>query len=364
MIKKATRISRFVAAVEDQPVVVGLDVHKKTYSVALFSKEDGLVESYTCPAGEAALAHQLSELGINIEHIVYESGPTGFALSRVLTDAGFNVSVIAASRIPRGYAATAKNDRLDAVKLASYYARGLLRPIAVPTVEQEGYRALVRRRKRIVESRGKIKQKIKGFLLASGIDEPHSIQKWSLAASADLTALDVPPQHHMALASMVREYLFLLSEDKMLRAEIRTATKRMHPEPFARLTSIVGVGETAASNFLAELFSPERFNRPEEVTSYLGLAPVVSQSGGSAARARIRPVGQKRLRGILVEAAWQWTWRDPEAKELYNRHFAKHGIGQKAIVAVARKLAIKLWRLAVDTPPAPMGDAARGVRSA
>lgn len=180
----------------------------------------------------------------------------------------------------------------------------MLCSIAVPTIEQEGYRALVRRRKRIAESRGKIKQKIKGFLLASGIDEPHSIQKWSLAASADLTAPDVPPQHHMALASMVREYLFLLSENKMLRAEIRKGTKRMHPDPFKRLTSVVGVGETAASNFLAELFSPERFYRPEEVTSYLGLAPVVSQSGGSAARARIRPVGQKRRRDILVEVAW------------------------------------------------------------
>lgn len=76
-------------------------------------------------------------------------------------------------------------------------------------------------------------------------------------------------------------------------------------------------------------------------------------------------MGQKRLRGILIETAWQWTWRDPEARELYNRHFAKHGIGQKAIVAVARKLAIKLWRLAVvDTPHASIGDAASGVRSA
>lgn len=221
-----------------------------------------------------------------------------------------------------------------------------------------------RRRKRIAESRGKIKQNIKGFLLASGFDEPDSIQKWSLAASADLTALDVPPQHHMALASMVREYLFLLSEDKMLRAEIRATTRRMHPEPFKRSTSIDGVGGTAATSFLAELFSPERYNRPEEVTSYLGLAPVVSQCGSSAARARIRPVGQKRLRSILVETAWQWTWRDPEAKELNKRHFAQHGIGQKAIVAVARKLAINLWCLAMEPPPAPMGDAASGARSA
>lgn len=273
--------------------------------------------------------------------------------------AGFKVSVIAASRIPRGYAAAAKNDRLDAVNLATYFARGLLRSVAIPTVEQEGYRALVRRRKRVAENRGKIK----GFLLASGISEPQSIQKWSLAASADLSALDMPPEHRMSLASVVREYLFLLSEDKILRAEIRTATKRIHAERFARLTSVVGVGETAASNFLAELFSPERFDRPEEVTSHLGLAPVVSQSGGSPARARIRPVGQKRLRGILIEAAWQWTWRDPEARELCNRHFAKHGIGQKAIVAVARKLAIKLWRMAIETPPASMEGAARGAWS-
>ncbi|GGX48051.1 hypothetical protein GCM10007385_14830 [Tateyamaria omphalii] len=108
MVKKATRISRFVAAIEDWPVVVGLDVHTKTYSIALFSKDGGLVESYTCPAGEAALAHQLAERGINTDHVVYESGPTGFSLSRVLTDEGFNMSVIAASRTPRGYAGSAK----------------------------------------------------------------------------------------------------------------------------------------------------------------------------------------------------------------------------------------------------------------
>ncbi|WP_299682529.1 hypothetical protein [uncultured Roseobacter sp.] len=138
IVKKATGISRFVAAVEDQPVAVGLDFHKKTYSVALFSKEDGLVESYTCPAGEAALAHQLEDVGLNIEHIFYDSGPTGIALSRILTDAGFNASVIAACRIPRGYAAAAKNDRLDAVKPATYYARVVATVVLVVAVAYFG----------------------------------------------------------------------------------------------------------------------------------------------------------------------------------------------------------------------------------
>ncbi|MEE9311453.1 MAG: IS110 family transposase, partial [Planctomycetota bacterium] len=236
------------------------------------------------PSGEAALAHQLQGFGLQIEHIVYESGPTGFGLARTLERAGFKVSVIAASRIPRGYSPKAKTDRLDAVMLASYYARGLLHPIAMPTIEQEGYRALVRRRKRIAESRAKIKQKIKGFLLASGINEPASLRLWTLAASEDLTSLNIPREHRMTLASMVREYLFLLSEDKFVRAEIRAATEELYQECFDRLTSISGVGEVVATNFIAELFSPERFNRQEEVTSYLRLAPIVRQSGSGPSR--------------------------------------------------------------------------------
>ncbi len=357
MTRKAARIWRFVAAVEDRPVFVGVDVHKKTYSVSLFEPEDGLIEAHTCPSGEDALTEQLAGLGCRIAHVVYESGPTGFVLALVLGRRGFAVS-----RIRRGYAATAKTDRIDAEKLASYFARGLLRPIAIPTVEQEGYRALVRRRKRVAESRGKIKQKIKGFLLASGIAEPESLWAWS-AAAGDLAALPLPSEHRLALASMVREYLFLLAEDKSLNAGIRTATARMHAARFERLTSIAGIGETDASTFLAELFSPERFNRPEEVTSCLGLAPVVSRSGGGPVRAKLRPVGQRRLRAILVEAAWQWTWRNAEAKALYNRHFVKSDIAQKAICAVARKRAIKLWRRAMGTSPAPMEGAARGAWS-
>ena len=110
--------------------------------MALFDPEDGIVETYTCPSGEEALAEQLAGLGCQIAHVVYESGPTGFALSRALERASFAVSVIAASRIPRGYAAAAKTVRIDAVKLANYSSRGLLRPIAIPVVEQEGYRSL------------------------------------------------------------------------------------------------------------------------------------------------------------------------------------------------------------------------------
>lgn len=171
MVKNSTRISRFFAAVEDRPVHVGLDVQKKTCPVALFDPQDGIVETYSCPSGEDALAEQLAGRGGQIAHIVDEPGPTGFAVSCSLERAEFAVFAITASRIPRGYAGVAKTDRIDAVKLANYCTR-----LPFSRSSRRGI-APVRRRSRAAENRGKFKQKIKGLLLASGIHEPVRIQK-------------------------------------------------------------------------------------------------------------------------------------------------------------------------------------------
>lgn len=93
---------------------------------------------------------------------------------------------------------------------------------------------------------------------------------------------------------------------------------------------------------------PERFNRAEEVASYLGLAPMVRHSGQKTPSGRLVPVGQTRLRSLLVEAAWLWRAKDNYAKEHYNRFLSRTGIAQKAITALAHKLAIILWRLSIE----------------
>jgi transposase len=102
---------------------------------------------------------------------------------------------------------------------------------------------------------------------------------------------------------------------------------------------------------MVELFDPERFQRAEEVTSYLGLAPMVRHSGEKTPSGRLRPAGQTRLRSLLIEAAWMWRQYDPYARALFNRFLGRMGIAQKAIAAVARKLAIILWRLYVEGRP-------------
>jgi transposase len=97
-----------------------------------------------------------------------------------------------------------------------------------------------------------------------------------------------------------------------------------------------------------EIFRPDRFNRPEQVTSYIGLAPVVRHSGNKTPSGRLVPVGQARLRSLLIEAAWMWKTKDPHAQAIYTRLLGKTGIAQKAITAVARRLAIILWRLCIE----------------
>ena len=78
---------------------------------------------------------------------------------------------------------------------------------------------------------------------------------------------------------------------------------------------------------------------------------MVRHSGEKTPSGRLRPVGQTRLRSLLIEAAWAWRQYDPYARELYHQFLSRMGIAQKAIVAVARRLAVILWRLYVERRP-------------
>ncbi|MDR2801409.1 MAG: transposase [Desulfovibrio sp.] len=102
-----------------------------------------------------------------------------------------------------------------------------------------------------------------------------------------------------------------------------------------------------AHTFTGEIFRPERFRRAEEICAYVGLAPVTSHSGSSKERAWIRPVGQRYLRSILVESAWRLIAVEEYYRDFYNRIRRSTCLAQKAITAVARKLLVLIWRMAI-----------------
>ena len=124
-----------------------------------------------------------------------------------------------------------------------------------------------------------------------------------------------------------------------------------HGERIKNLRTIPGVGVTIAHTFTCEIFRPERFKRAEDITAYVGLAPITSHSGSGKEKAWLRPVGQRYLRSVLAESAWKLIAAEATYRDFYNRIRNKTGLAQKAITAVARKLLVLIWRIAIEGRP-------------
>ena len=343
-----SRLEAFVLGFEATQFRVGVDVHKKSYSLALL-REDGARLTWTGPARAETLLDPVQRFNLHIKAIVYEAGPTGFSLARRLEAAGLRVKVVAPSRVPRPVRAGAKCDRLDGIKLAEYADNRGVQSIAVPTESEEAERSLLRRRHALANGRRRCKQRIKAHLLYLGVSAPEGLDHWSQSAVTALRGLRLKPSARLTLESLLRELDFHNEELRQVEGQLlELLTSGSQRERLYWLRTVPGVGFLTASTYVLELFRPERFNNARQVASYLGLAPMVRHSGDRKPRGKITPVGQSRLRSLLIEASWVWKSRDAYAGQLYNRFLSQMGIAQKAIVAVARRLAIILWRLSIE----------------
>lgn len=340
-------VSRWDEIVEEfqkgADIWVGVDVHKKNYAVAILSNT-GVLHYFNTVADNKGLIKQFQDRGIRIRGLAYEAGPTGFGLYRACKEAGIDVMVVAACRVPQMPGKTAKTDRIDCKKLAEYLAGKMLKPIGVPTETQEAERTKVRRRSKISHDIGKTKERIKSFLTVHGLPEPEGLKSWSRYGVAELRKMEMSKDLRFTLDSYLRQLDFLEKEKMFLEKHIREDVLPTEDV----LQSVPGVGAITSSIFRAEIFDPKRFATAEQVTSFIGLAPIISQSGASNGTARLIPCGQGKLRSVLVEAAWTLRAKEAWASEFYKRILNHSGSSQKAIVALARKLAVILWRLWLD----------------
>jgi transposase len=106
-----------------EAVHVGVDVHKATYSVALYSDGRGLLATWVQPARPEVLLERLRPVREAVAQVVYEAGPTGFGLAHRLRAEGFKAQVIAPSKLLTPVGPEAKSDRLDCRRLAQLSAK-------------------------------------------------------------------------------------------------------------------------------------------------------------------------------------------------------------------------------------------------
>lgn len=196
-------------------------------SVALL-RPDGMIKNWTTTANVEILTATVASLSVTIGAVCYESGPTGFGLARSLESMGINVIVAAPSRIPRPVSPTNKTDSLDCRKLAELAASGLIHPIAIPSVPEEAFRMLERRRHQLTDAIRRSKQRIRSLLLALGIAEPSGIDHWSRAALCELKRLTLPAGAKDTLKSLLDELKYLVSAQREVDQRLRAISQEQN----------------------------------------------------------------------------------------------------------------------------------------
>jgi transposase len=240
-----------------------------------------------------------------------------------------------------------KTDRLDCQQLAEYAAKGLLTYITIPTEQQESDRQVVRLRDQLMSKRKRVMQQIKSFLLQYGIAWPGG--GWSKVVLCKLRKMDIGSELRFALDQYLDEYEFISRKIAQTKSKLRQIfSSERHSAAIKIFKSHPGVGNIVAWEFRAEMLDITRFNQPKQVSKYLGLCPRISQSGNTCRHGPITKTGRRQLRAVLIQAAWAWHRRDPYARQIYNRLLRNTGNGNKAIVGLAKRIAIHLWRMLCD----------------
>lgn len=349
---RVVRISSALKLDKSETVHIGVDVHKVSYHVAVLSDQRGWIASWTQPADPTVLLDRLTPIRKQVAQVVYEAGPTGFSLVRRLRAAGFPAEVIAPSKIPTLPGPETKCDRLDCRKLAVFAQKGLLQPVRVPSEPEEADRQVVRLREQLAQKLRTIQQQIKAFLLQHGIAEPAGLDHWSEKSVAALRELPLNAELRFCLDVM-------LDERQHAQTQVARVTRRLeelsrterHRATAAVLRTVPGVGLITAMTFRVELHDPARFRDGGQVARMIGLAPQIRQSGPTRREGRLLKSGNTRLRTVLVEAAWRWVAGDETVAGKYRQLTASTGSGKKAIVGIARRLAILLWKLSIRGEP-------------
>lgn len=310
-------------------------------------------------------------------HTCYEIGYDGFWLHRLLEEEGIHNYVLDSASIQVSRRSRhLKTDRLDAealVRVLLALLRGERRVcsvVRVPTPREEDEKRLHRSRAVLVRDRTRHIARIKAVLALQGVRHVDPARKDWMTLLDNLKTRDGRPFPPMAKAEIRRQAKLLHLVDKML-AEVDEQIARRAKKPRLRrrlnekyllpkatqLQRLNGLGPTMSTVLATELFY-KTFDNRRQLASYAGLTPTPYSSGSRERDQGISKAGNPIARHHAVELAWLWVMHQPDsAISLWFRERvgdAKGRVRRIAIVAVARKVIVALWRF-LETGLVPEG---------
>ena len=326
-------------------IKIGLDVHARLY-VAVAQYDHLLPKSALrlAPAQFVPWVKQLLAAGHTV-HVVYEACGFGFGLYRDLQAAGAHCYVIAPRKLDE-QRTRVKTDPRDASTLCqrlSRYVDGNTRELAVirvPTEAQEQARHVSRQREQLIRLRQKLEAQGRSLLVSHSLPSPAhwwKNQTWSRLAKLLPGWICIRLEVHRPGLLALEHQIIALS------AELKASAPADVP---------AGVGKLTTVTMTREICSWERFTNRRAISSYTGLCPGEHTSGTKRVPGSVTKRGNPRLRAALVECAWRMVRFQPNYAPVKKRltilakgSRATGAQRKKAIVAVARHLAVDLWRI-------------------
>jgi transposase len=328
-------------------VKFGLDVHAAQITVC--RQLEGRLPQ---PAQKRSWAECVAWIAAHVRcgaevHTCYEAGPCGYGLHRQMEALGVH-NLVVAPQVWDERGRRVKTDRRDSRQLCQRLERYLagntevFSVVRVPTLTQERDRALGRQRGAVLKERQRCVVRGHGLMLAQGMQaaadwwQPEAWREWS-------------PQLPGWLRSHVQYW-----QSQAVRLDREVSRLSTEVEALASATPRPkGLGALTTALLDTEILDWHRFHNRRQVGSYTGLCPGEHSSGTQHKQGAVTKSGNPRVRHLLVEAAWRLAQWQPDYPPL-RKLWAASGVRarKRAIVAVARRLAVDLWRIKTGQCPA------------
>ena len=326
-------------------IKLGIDVHQEFYVVVV--QEGGSnpkpAQRFPKEAFLCWVARLKQKSGAGAVHAVYEACGFGFGLQRQLSGLGIECQVVCPQKLDERNQRV-KTDGRDAKTLCLKLSRFVegnkeeLALVRVPSEEEDQARAIHRQREQLVRTRKQLEAHGRSLLLNHGM-EP--VPRWWKRRT--YAGLELPAWLKDLLGNTQPLLLALEEKIRALTVQLEKSAAPGQPRGLGALSSVV---------IDREIGDWERFRNRRQVGSYTGLCPGEYSSGKTRLQSCVTKHGNPRLRAALVETAWRLVRFQPEYRAVVKwRHLLGKGAlatgpaRKKAIVAVARQLAVDLWRV-------------------
>jgi len=324
---------------------VGIDVHKDFCQANFVNSKGKVVKEQTFPNNSSGLKELVK--ATSKSKVVFESSSSSTRIYDALSSTA-DVKVAHPAKLRAIASARIKTDKLDARTLAQLLRADLIPESYVPTMYYRQARLLVRHRASLVRIRTRIKNQIQSLLTKEGIRIPFS-DAFGKKGMLFLRELELGEMQRISLDSM----LALLDT---MNAQVKEADKRIEnvasQDAYAKLlVTIPGVSWFSALVIASEIGDIHRFESYKQLCSYAGLVPSVYQSGSTDRKGHITKQGSSMLRWILVQDARSAVKYSKRFRNKYRKLLAKGVKEKKAIVAIARKIAVSVYFMLVRNQP-------------